>query len=97
MNIKSHQGVVKKTVTIDFENGYSLAIEKGVEIGLFVAIEDRVVLPVATDGQESSLIDEVCTCTNLDGNYISEHRTTCPLYGHSQDIYPSGGVTTGRR
>lgn len=44
MYTKSHQGVVSKTVTIEFENGYSLTLEAGTEIGLFVAIAQQDVV-----------------------------------------------------
>ena len=38
MRTITHQGVVKETVTVRFENGYSVVFEEGVEISLLVAI-----------------------------------------------------------
>lgn len=40
MNTKAHQGVINETVTITFDNGYRLTLDKGIEIALIVVISD---------------------------------------------------------
>lgn len=37
----THQGVVKETVTVRFENGYSVVFSTGVEISLTVITTDE--------------------------------------------------------
>lgn len=41
MRTITHQGVVKETVTVRFENGYSVVFEAGVEISLTVITTDE--------------------------------------------------------
>jgi len=50
MYTKSHQGIVSKTVTVEFENGYSLTFDADVEIGLFVVIAESTQQTNAADG-----------------------------------------------
>jgi len=41
MYTKSHQGVVKNTVLLEFTNGYSITLEKDVEMAMFLAMPEE--------------------------------------------------------
>ena len=50
---KSHQGIVKKTVVLEFENGYSITLEAGVEMSMHLVMDEAQILsrrtPLAPD------------------------------------------------
>lgn len=51
---KSHQGIVKKTVVLEFENGYSITLEAGVEMSMHLVMDEAQIksrrTPRAADG-----------------------------------------------
>jgi len=49
MFTKSHQGVVKHTVVLEFENGYKITLEKGVEMAMFLAMPEERLTKRALD------------------------------------------------
>ena len=50
MFTKSHQGIVKNTVVLEFENGYKITLEKGVEMAMFLAMSGKRLTQDALDG-----------------------------------------------
>jgi hypothetical protein len=49
MFTKSHQGIVKNTIVLEFENGYSITLEKGVEMAMFLAMPEERLAKRAVD------------------------------------------------
>lgn len=39
MKTITHRGLLKETVKLDFENGYSLTLEAGQEMAIFIAVD----------------------------------------------------------
>lgn len=37
---KTHQGIVKKTVVLEFENGYLITLEAGVEMSMHLVMDE---------------------------------------------------------
>lgn len=53
---KNHVGVVKKTVVLEFENGYSIILEAGVEMSMSLTMNEAAQHSVQSDGAT----DQVC-------------------------------------
>lgn len=58
---KVHQGIVSKTVVIEFENGYSITLEAGVEMCMHLVMDEAQVLSRRTQ----RAADEPQACDNF--------------------------------
>ena len=41
MFTKTHQGIVSETVVLKFENGYTITLEKGVEMSMHLVMDEK--------------------------------------------------------
>ena len=52
---KTHQGIVKKTVVLEFENGYQITLDAGVEMSMHLVMDEAQIARRPTKRAADSL------------------------------------------
>lgn len=76
MFTKSHQGVVKNTVVLEFENGYSITLTAGVEMCMYLVMDEKQIKNICSCENPTAFIDhsEWIECQECHGVYATVHH-----------------------
>jgi hypothetical protein len=73
---KTHQGIVKKTVVLEFENGYIITLTAGVEISMHLVMDEAQIKAAEHSVQATGL--RFCPACHA---LLEEHSVYCDTCG----------------